>query len=69
MSKSITSARSFPRARSNTKPFGFEERPLVSFPIQRVEIDWDRLIAKRPMLLDSLDVMPKYFLSLKYSVC
>tara|TARA_R110000823_G_scaffold193562_1_gene325056 strand:+ start:980 stop:1612 length:633 start_codon:yes stop_codon:yes gene_type:complete len=62
MSKSITSARSFPRARSSKRPFGFEERPLVSFPIQRVEIDWDRLIAKRPMLLESLDIMPKHLL-------
>ncbi len=34
----------------------------MSFPIQRVEIDWDRLIAKRPMLLESLDIMPKYLL-------
>lgn len=62
MSKSITSARSFPRERPSKRLFGFEERPLVSFPIQRVEIDWDRLIAKRPMLLESLDIMPKYLL-------
>lgn len=42
------------------RPFGFTERPLVSYPIQHVEIDWDRLIAKRPMLLESLKLMPKY---------
>ena len=50
MSKSITNSRSFPPARPSKRAFDFEERPLVSFPIQRVEIDWDRLIAKRPML-------------------
>lgn len=44
MSKSITSPRSFLRERLGKRPFGFEERPFVSFPIQRVDIDWDRLI-------------------------
>ena len=62
MSKSITSARSFPRERASKRPFGFSERPLVAYPIQHVEIDWDRLIAKRPLLLESLDAMPKYLL-------
>ncbi|WP_412537571.1 tyrosine-type recombinase/integrase [Marinobacter sp. MIT932201] len=37
----------------------------MSFPIQRVESDWDRLIAKRPILLERLDTMPKYLLKLK----
>lgn len=62
MSKNITSARSFPRVRSGKKPFGFTERPLASYPIEHVEIDWDRLIAKRPLLLANLDTMPKYLL-------
>jgi integrase len=63
MSKSITSARSFPRPSQNMRSLGFQERPLVlSFPIQEVTIDWDRLIAKRPMLLATLDTMPKYLL-------
>lgn len=62
MSKSITSARSFPRPSRNTRSLGFQERPLVSFPIQEVTIDWDRLIDKRPLLLETLDTMPKYLL-------
>lgn len=33
MSKFITSARSFPRPSRNTRSLGFQERPLVSFPI------------------------------------
>ncbi|WP_291908541.1 MULTISPECIES: hypothetical protein [Marinobacter] len=35
----------------------------MSFPIQRVDIDWDRVMAKRPMLLESLDTMPNYLLN------
>lgn len=62
MSKSITSARSFPRPPAGQRPFGFTEPPLVDYPIQHVEIDWGRLIAKRSMLLESLEVMPKYLL-------
>lgn len=62
MSKSITSARSFRRETPSKRPFGFAEKPLVAYPILHVEIDWERLIAKRPMLLESLDEMPKYLL-------
>ena len=62
MSKSITSARSFLRPSRNTRSLGFQERPLVSFPIQEVTIDWDRLIDKRPLLLETSDTMPKYLL-------
>jgi hypothetical protein len=62
MSKSITSAWSFPRPRPNKRSLGFQERPLVSFPITEVTIDWDRLIDKRPLLLETLDTMPKYLL-------
>ncbi|MBN8238262.1 site-specific integrase [Marinobacter hydrocarbonoclasticus] len=56
MSKSITSARSFPRPRPNKRSLGFQERPLVSFPITEVTID------KRPLLLETLDTMPRYLL-------
>ena len=34
----------------------------MSFPITEVTIDWDRLIDKRPLLLETLDIMPKYLL-------
>lgn len=34
----------------------------VSFPIQYVVIDWDRLIAKRPLVLATVDTMPSYLL-------
>ncbi|MCG7946748.1 MAG: site-specific integrase [Candidatus Thiodiazotropha taylori] len=36
--------------------------PDVSFPIQSVRIDWDRLIAKRPLILETVDQMPVYLL-------
>src|SRR5690554_333835 len=36
--------------------------PGVTFPIQRVQINWDRLTAKRPLLLETLDTMPAYLL-------
>ncbi|MEW8660688.1 MAG: tyrosine-type recombinase/integrase [Candidatus Thiodiazotropha endolucinida] len=32
------------------------------FPIQRVAIDWDRLIAKRPLILETVEQMPVYLL-------
>lgn len=34
----------------------------MSFPITEVTIDWDRLIDKRPLLLETLDTMPRYLL-------
>lgn len=34
----------------------------VSFPIQHVVIDWDRLVAKRPLVLATVDAMPSYLL-------
>lgn len=62
MSRSITSARGFRRTPPITRSFEFNERPLVDFPIQQVTIDWDRLIAKRPLLLETVDAMPRYLL-------
>lgn len=38
------------------------ETPSVAFPIQSVQIDWDRLEAKRPLVLDTIDHMPAYLL-------
>ena len=38
------------------------EAPDISFPIQSVRIDWDRLIAKRPLILETVDQMPVYLL-------
>jgi site-specific recombinase XerD len=34
----------------------------ASFPIQTIEIDWDRLIARRPTVLQTIDTMPVYLL-------
>lgn len=34
----------------------------VRFPIQHVEIDWGRLIAKRALVLETVDEMPRYLL-------
>jgi len=37
-------------------------RPPIDFPIQHVVIDWDRLVAKRPLVLDTVAAMPTYLL-------
>ncbi|MCY4356420.1 MAG: site-specific integrase [Gammaproteobacteria bacterium] len=37
----------------------------VAFPIQSVQVDWDRLVAKLPMVLDTIDAMPVYLLKLE----
>lgn len=42
--------------------FQTKETPMVRFPIQRVEIDWGRLQAKRALVLDTVDQMPGYLL-------
>ncbi|MFA0812776.1 tyrosine-type recombinase/integrase [Microbulbifer epialgicus] len=34
----------------------------MAFPIQSVQIDWDRLIAKRSAVLETIDTMPVYLL-------
>ena len=38
------------------------EPPVARFPIQSVEIDWDRLRAKRQTVLDTIEAMPTYLL-------
>lgn len=48
-----------PRKRGLLQPV--EETPAV-FPIQSVRIDWDRLVAKRPTVLKTIDAMPVYLL-------
>lgn len=55
---SRSSAPSAPPARL----FARHERPLVSYPIQHVVIDWDRLVTKRPLVLDTVQAMPSYLL-------
>lgn len=62
MSTNLTKAHAFPRRRPSRRLFEFDELPLVDFPIQEVRIDWKRLVAKRPLLLETLDEMPKYLL-------
>lgn len=44
------------------RPFFPEQRRMVGFPIQSVQIDWERLIAKRPVVLATSDAMPLYLL-------
>lgn len=34
--------------------------PGPGFPIQAVSIDWERLIARRPLVLETIDAMPAY---------
>ena len=50
-----------PRPRPQ-KLFHPVEEPLATFPIQSVRIDWDRLIAKRPTVLKTIDAMPAYLI-------
>lgn len=38
------------------------DEPVIDFPIQSVDINWDRLIAKRQTVLDTIDEMPVYLL-------
>jgi site-specific recombinase XerD len=39
-----------------------EEARTDTYPIQAVEINWDRLIAKRPQVLSTIDDMPAYLI-------
>lgn len=48
-----------PRQRGLFQP---RAEPLNAYPIQAVRIDWDRLIAKRPTVLKTIDAMPAYLL-------
>ncbi len=49
-------------ASSPPRLFQPQETPSVAFPIQSVHIDWERLIAKRPIVLETIDEMPSYLL-------
>lgn len=51
-----------PAAARPMRLFARADPPAVAFPIQSVRIDWDRLIAKRPVLLDTIGTMPMYLL-------
>jgi len=50
------------RRRRPTGLFDPADEPLARFPIQAVEINWDRLVAKRPTVLQTIDAMPAYLL-------
>ncbi|MFL0799457.1 MAG: site-specific integrase [Agarilytica sp.] len=45
-----------------TRLFPHVEPSPVRFPIQQVHIDWERLFAKRPVLLETVDEIPAYLL-------
>lgn len=45
-----------------TRLFRLIETSGVVFPIQSVQIDWARLMAKRPLVLKTIDAMPAYLL-------
>lgn len=49
----------FPRQRPQ-RLFQRIEEPSAPFPIESVRIDWDRLIAKRPTVLETIDAMPAF---------
>lgn len=53
------------RAFSAPRPsrvFVVPDAPAVTYPIQSVQIDWDRLRAKRPLLLATVPAMPRYLI-------
>lgn len=49
-------------ARGPKKLFFPIEEPVAEFPIQAMRIDWKRLKAKRPTVLETIDEMPSYLL-------
>lgn len=51
----------FPQPRSSSL-FQPLDPPDVTFPIQSVVIDWDRLQTKRSLVLDTIEAMPAYLL-------
>lgn len=53
--------RGFTRPRPSTL-FQPVEPPNVTFPIQSIVIDWERLQAKRSLVLDTVEAMPAYLL-------
>jgi site-specific recombinase XerD len=42
--------------------FARRQPTRIDFPIQHVVIDWNRLVAKRPLVLDTVAAMPTYLL-------
>ncbi len=59
MVHNMVSAQGFPRPRAG-RLFRPVDPPINDFPIQSVRIDWERLIAKRQTVLDTIDAMPAY---------
>ena len=51
----------FPASRPKRRFYPNEPR-LDTFPIQHVQIDWQRLMAKHELVLDTVDAMPTYLL-------
>lgn len=51
-----------PFTRVTTRPLFQSAQPHETFPIQSVQIDWELLIAKRPVLLKTEPAMPAYLL-------
>lgn len=57
--------KSYNKGFSNPRPqrlFRPVETPVIDFPIQSVLIDWERLVAERPTVLETVDTMPVYLL-------
>ena len=48
--------------RATPRLFTPAEPVSITFPIQSVQIDWERLVAKRPLVLETTDDMPSYLL-------
>jgi len=61
----VDTASTFPRPTSAALParlFAHATHKPISFPIQHVVIDWDRLVAKRPLVLETVHAMSSYLL-------
>ncbi|ROT99908.1 site-specific integrase [Marinobacter sp. R17] len=52
----------FRRPERARRLFAPQAPPEVAYPIERVEINWERLVTKRPLLLETVDAMPVYLL-------
>ncbi len=50
------------RQQRRARLFHSDDSPSVAYPIQHVEIDWERLKAKRPLVLKTIDAMPTYLI-------
>lgn len=62
MVHNLPSDERFFSSRETPQLFKPAETPTIDYPIQSVHINWDRLAAKRKLVLDMVDAMPAYLI-------